>query len=140
MIACLALASMGLQAQGRHADRQHRHHGNELTATQKASLKAKRMTLALDLDPGQAEQVTALLTRRLENQEAQHKTKTKGVEPGQGSDTEKRYERMSAHLDQEIAFQRELQSILSDSQYEIWREYQLRKRQRGRQRARGRRR
>jgi hypothetical protein len=139
IVACLALASMGLHAQGRYGERQHRHHGNELTPTQTADLQAKRMTLALDLDQKQTEQVAALLTQRLEDQEARRKTRAE-EEPGQSSDADNRYERMSDHLDQEIAFQRELQSILSDSQYETWREHHLRKRQRDRHQNRGRKR
>ena len=128
MILCLFALSMGATAQrSPHQRKGHPQHHTELTAEQHALIQSKKMTLALDLSDQQQEQLASLLGRQMSRRQA-IRDEMKGRDDSDEQATpEARFERMNQRLDMQIAFQRELQEILSESQFEQWKNLKSRK-------------
>jgi hypothetical protein len=128
---CMLLIGLGATAQ----QRPHHQHGKqrmyqEFSSEQEASLKSKKMTLALNLDEAQQEQVESLLSRHFATRREMQEARNKSGNTEKTQDPEARYAHISKRLDHQIAFQRDLRKILSDAQFEQWQE------QRGRRKPR----
>ena len=122
MVLCALLIGLGANAQRRA---HHQVHGNEnnteLSAEQRATIQSKRLRLALGLDQQQQDQIAVLLKTRMdEHMERRDQLKSEGS-PTKEHDGASRYTALNDRLDREIAFQDNLKSILSDSQFEQWR-------------------
>jgi hypothetical protein len=121
MLFCALLIGFGVHAQ--HHAREHTQRTDaqkQLAPEERATIQSKRMTLALGLDETQQDQVAALLKKHLDARIALRSKRESEGNTEQMKDPEKRYARMNAHLDREIAFQKELRSILSESQFDKW--------------------
>ena len=88
----------------------------EMTPKQRADLKTKEMTLALDLSTGQQAQVMALQLdleqkrqEKIENREERKDRKE--------LTSEQLYEMRSARLDEAIRVKKEMKNILTDEQF-----------------------
>ena len=92
------------------------HHKSNLSAEQQATLRVKEMTLALDLNEAQQQQIMQLeiqaATDRKEAFEAGKHEKPK--------DSTERFEKRSAHLDKQIEYKNKMKTILSKEQFEKW--------------------
>ncbi|OIQ38158.1 MAG: hypothetical protein BM563_06870 [Bacteroidetes bacterium MedPE-SWsnd-G1] len=86
---------------------------SDLTPEQMATLRAKQMTLDLDLNEKQQEQVMAFTLKNVEELK-----KMKG-ERKELSEQEK-YELKNKMLDNQIAVKKEMKNILNEEQYEKW--------------------
>jgi hypothetical protein len=98
----------------------HRQEREQLTAEQLSTLQSKQMALALDLTTQQQNQVKELLFKHLEERAAirnEHQN-----DSTQSRDGKFRYERMNQHLDQKLAFNRELKKIIGETQFEKWKD------------------
>ena len=120
IITCLLLA--GLSATAQHMPREG--HGRppmqEFSADEMATLQSKKMTLALDLSSNQQQELKTLLTKRLRQRQEMRQAHQKDT--AALADPQKRFQRMNERLDSEIAFRQELKKILSEPQYETWRQ------------------
>ncbi|WP_149304935.1 hypothetical protein [Pareuzebyella sediminis] len=94
----------------------------QMTATQMATLKTKKMALALDLTKEQQAKIQALnlenatqLTERI----AERKARRNSGEMHKPS-ADERFERENQHLDRMIAQKGKMKKILSDEQYVRW--------------------
>lgn len=95
---------------------------SRFTPEQHAALKTKKLTLALDLSAEQQRKVEALELQRAQRRE---QLRESGKGPGdEGArairDAEAHYNGLSGRLDQQIAFQREMKTILTEAQYTKW--------------------
>lgn len=99
------------------AQKERSHKNSDLTPEQMATLRTKQMTLDLDLNTKQQEQILAI---NLKNAEEFGKMRGKRKEL---SDDEK-YELKSKMLDKQIAIKKEMKNILNDTQYEKWQKMQ----------------
>lgn len=89
----------------------------KLTPQQRAELKAKRLTLALDLTDKQQKDIQKLvLDHELIKQEAHDKMKA-GREAGKIPTADERYTMKSKMLDEKIAMKREMKKILTPEQF-----------------------
>lgn len=86
-----------------------------ISPTERATLQAKRMTLQLDLSEKQQNQVTTLLLNSIENRKEKMPTKKRSE-----LTTEERVALKNKRLDQQIAFNRALGTILNKEQMEKW--------------------
>lgn len=134
MALCALLIGFGVHAQQRSHKQAHRGEAQtELSSEERATIQSKRMTLALGLDKGQQDQMVSLLKKQLDERIEMRKRTETDSQTDNVKDSEKRFERLNARLDREIAFQKDLRGILSDSQFEQWqthRKKQMDKRQR----------
>ena len=96
--------------------------GMNMTAEEKAILKSKQLTLALDLTERQQEEFQKLYVDRAEDRMKMREKMKDAAEDGKLK--EEAFERMNTRLDKEIAFQQSIQKILSPDQYMLWKNSQ----------------
>jgi Spy/CpxP family protein refolding chaperone len=121
-IAMMTGVTMSAQDGGRKTDRPHHdkeriEHRAHLTPEQRAELRAKQLTLALDLSDKQQKDVQKLIQgREAKNQEliAKHKT---DKEAGKMPTDNERFAMRSQMLEDRIALKREMKKILTADQY-----------------------
>lgn len=128
---CMLLIGLGAAAQQRshHQHVKQRMH-QDLSPEQEASLKSKKMTLALSLDEAQQQKVESLLSRHIAARRELQDARSKSEDAEKSQDPETRYAHVSKRMDHQIAFQRDLKKILSDSQFEQWQEHRARRKPR----------
>ncbi len=120
------LATVTALAQPHHGnrDRGARHHRLEkLTVEQLADLQTKRMILALELSEKQEKAVYQLHLDKAEKLKARRQealARREAEQPAPRSNDEW-YQRESARLDEQIAYQQSMKDILSEEQYEQFR-------------------
>lgn len=106
---------LGLLAQPPH------HKGEKMNPEQQAVLKAKAMRLHLDLSETQEEKIQGIFQNQMQLTEAyRKKAKTEKLS---------NYDRKLHHLEQQLALQEKMKSLLTKEQYEKWKSFQGRKKQ-----------
>jgi hypothetical protein len=122
LIIFMALATFAVNAQ--HKDSERKEHSKEmkanLTPEQKADLKMKKMTLALDLNASQQQKVKQLFLKA-ENDKPETRPKRSEM-----TDTQK-YEAKSVMLDRRITMKKEMKEILTEEQFTKWERQQSHK-------------
>lgn len=115
LIIVMALATFAVNAQNKNSERKENHKESmaNLTPEQRADLKTKKMTLALDLTASQQQKVKQLILKA-ENERPERPENWKEM-----TDTQK-YEAKSAMLDRRIAMKKELKEILTEEQMTKW--------------------
>ncbi len=111
------------------------HHGpkkeafNEMTVEQIATLKTKKMALALDLTEAQQQQVMELVLENVELRKAKMAEREEMKEKGERTKptAEERYAMENARLDRMMAHQEQMKQILNDEQYDLWKKISLKK-------------
>lgn len=118
LLICIVLVGIAVQGQPRREakmkDRKEiKEKMADLTPQERAMLKAKKMTLHLDLNDKQQKQVEALLVKQEEKKDA--------LKAQREEDKELTKEEMvaikSQKLDEEIAFKKDMKSILTEEQF-----------------------
>jgi len=107
-----------ITTQAQHGSRNVKmHKGEKLTASQRATLGAKRLALVLDLDDSQIRKITNLFKKKGEAMALRvQKMKTKKVNNKKRVHTNS-FERMNKSLDAKINFQKKMKQILTKEQY-----------------------
>ena len=120
--------------------REHRGHKkgmhNDLTAEQIATLKTKKMALALDLSKAQQQQVMALNVEEAKFRKANRaeRKENRENEEKERPNAEERFEMQNEHLDRRLAHQEKLKQILNDEQYQTWKKLNHKRHVNGRKR------
>ncbi len=92
------------------------HHRSKLSPEQQATLRVKEMTLALDLNEAQQQQIMQLeLQAAMDRKEAFETHKS-----GKQLDSLARFSRRSAYLDKQIEYKNKIKTILSEEQFKKW--------------------
>lgn len=92
--------------------------GENLTPEQRVELQVKRMTLELDLNDKQQQEVKQMLTKKSKEREermAEHKAKK---EEGKKLTSDERFAMQSNMLDEKIEMKKEMKKILTSEQFE----------------------
>lgn len=108
----------------------------DLTVEQIATLKTKKMTLALDLSKTQQKQIMDLTIVRLEERKAkmeERKEQSETSKPEKPS-SEERFEMINSRLDKQLAHQEQMKQILNNEQYKLWKEISMKKHAQGKKR------
>ncbi|MDA8531508.1 hypothetical protein N9K44_01300 [Flavobacteriaceae bacterium] len=95
---------------------------NKLTAEQQAKLWSKKMTLELDLNDTQEQQVYALALNKANT----HK-KRRANRPKERPNSEEMYQMQVDLLEEKIAMKKAMKSILTPEQYGLWEKSQKKK-------------
>ena len=94
----------------------------DMSPEQVATLETKKMTLALDLNEKQQQQIQEIhLDKAIERQTFRQERKARDSKP----DADERFEIMSDRLDKQIAVKDQMKDILSNEQYEKWEKISL---------------
>ena len=130
LIIFMALATFAVSAQNRNSDKneQRKEMKANLTPEQRADLKVKKMTLALDLTASQQQQVKQLILKAENDKPATRPNRSEMTDA-------QKYEAKSAMLDRRIAMKKELKKILTEEQMTKWESQQ--KHKRGQSKAKG---
>jgi hypothetical protein len=134
-IAIFALFSLTVFAQ---QNRQGKHRGKdrieqtEMNPEQQASLRSKKMTLALDLSDAQEKKVYQLELAKAK----ERMTRREASQNGKDRDQADKFKRQEERLERQITFKRSLKEVLTDEQMIKWEKMQHHRR--GRQRGEGR--
>jgi len=125
LIIFMALATFAVNAQNKNSERKENRKEMKanLTPEQRADLKTKKMTLALDLTASQQQKVKQLILKA-ENEKPERPENWKEM-----TNTQK-YEAKSAMLDRRIAMKKDLKEILTEEQMTKWELQQGHKRDR----------
>ena len=121
MMMLVAVSSFAQQKEDRRKPMKERA-GMNMTAEEKAILKSKQLTLALDLTEKQQEEFQKLYVDRAEDRMKMREEMKDAAEDGKLK--EEAFERMNTRLDKEIAFQQSIQKVLSPEQYQLWKNAQ----------------
>lgn len=142
LILMLALTSSVAFAQhgGRGYHKQDGHRAEllkELSVEQLAQLETKKLTLALDLNAAQQQEMLKVQTTIAQDKKAMfaEREARKAANETQKLTADQRFEKMDAALDKKIAIKTEIKAILSAQQFEKWERMQHHKkgRKKGRQ-------
>ncbi len=130
LIIFMALATFAVSAQNRNSERkeQHKEMKANLTPEQRADLKMKKMTLALDLNASQQQKVKQLILKAENDRPATRPNRSEMTDA-------QKYEAKSAMLDRRIAMKKEMKEILTEEQMTKWESQQGHRR--GQSRAKG---
>ena len=94
----------------------------KLTVDQQAILAVKKMTLTLELTKAQQQEIQPILARQISSKRAEFE-KVKAIRESKRELTaDERFVYQNQRLDQQIAYQKEIKSILNDKQYDKFRE------------------
>lgn len=115
LIIFMALATIGMSAQNKKSDKKgdRKEMKADFTPEQRADLKSKELTLALDLNTSQQQRVKQLFLKT-ENNKPERPEKRSEMTDAQ------KYDAKSAMLDHRIAFKKEMKEILTDDQMTKW--------------------
>ena len=89
----------------------------EMSAENIATLMSKKMTLQLDLSETQQAKVYELILESTLKKKAQRANR-----PEEKPSKEEHFEMQNKMLDDKIAFSKSMKSILTDTQYSLWKE------------------
>ncbi|MET2985742.1 hypothetical protein [Aureibaculum conchae] len=92
----------------------------KLTPDQIAELQTKKMTLGLELNESQQKKIYKLNKENAIEREAKRKERMALREKGEKPTGDDLFTRKNTRLDKALAHQKEMKSILNDSQYETW--------------------
>jgi hypothetical protein len=121
LLAALVMSS-AIFAQERYSDKKDKMaHVKDLSPEQMATLRTKKMTLALDLSKDQQDKIYALQLEEAKTRKEQRakRENDKGTEKPKLSSEEK-FNKMNERLDKKIASKNKMKSILSEEQFKKW--------------------
>lgn len=105
-----------------------------LDAEQIATLRTKKMTLALDLNQEQFEEVLQLNIAEVAFHKEKRETRKAAKDDAKPSSAVDRFNMANARLDRQIAMQQQLKDILTNDQYALWKELKLQRHTHGKKR------
>jgi len=128
VVALLILSGSVFAQRPMHREAKKQHHKKEfmkdLSAEQLATLKTKKMTLALDLNKGQQDKMYSLNLAGTKDRKQQMEARKKAIGKAEGKkpklSSEEKFQRMNTQLDKKIAFKNNVKSILSEAQFQKW--------------------
>ena len=94
----------------------------KLTVEQQVTLSIKKMILELDLTEMQQRKLTPILTRQVADRRAQREKLRNARGKTNNIDANQKYELANQVLDKQIAFLKEMKSILNKEQFEKFKE------------------
>ena len=121
LVAALLLTGLVSTAQ-EDAPPQMREGAEKFTPEQRASIKTKKLTLALNLSEAQQKEVEKLQLEQARDRAVHREARQANRENREAEQrsSEERYEMISEKMDKRIAFQREMESILTPEQFKKW--------------------
>lgn len=92
----------------------------KMSPEQQSILLVKKMTLSLDLNQKQQEEIKALLLERTQKKAAHQLAQKEKKEKGEKPTATEKFEKQSQLLDAQIEFKAKMKKILSEEQFKKW--------------------
>ncbi|MGB6154137.1 MAG: hypothetical protein WBG48_19290 [Pricia sp.] len=123
------LCLVGMTAVAQKGEKQQRDDKNDMTPEQMATLKTKKMTLALDLTDAQQKQIQSLNLENAKSRVARREERKARKEDDQAKrpTSDEHFAMQNKRLDQMIAHKAQMKDILSEEQYSQWEKMAKRK-------------
>ncbi|WP_411032389.1 hypothetical protein [Spongiimicrobium sp. 3-5] len=123
---CVGVTALAQKEKGRE---HHRNAFKDMSPEQVATLHTKKMTLALDLNETQQQQIQQLNLENAISRKAkiEERKALKEKNENQKPTTDERFEMLNLRLDDKIAHQQKVKQILSEKQYDQWKRMQHKK-------------
>jgi len=102
----------------------------KFTPEQQATLKSKKMTLQLDLNNKQQNQIYSLILKHEQNIQKFKQKQRAAFIKGEKPSREQQFNLLNKGLEARINFQKKLKNILTDKQYQQWKREAAKKTQR----------
>ena len=100
------------------------HPKSDYTPEQQAVLKTKKMALHLDLSEDQQEKLIVVNKKWAEKRAKEREELKVQFEGDERPDADTRYKHQLQMLDDQMAYQKEIEKILNKDQYTTWKEHQ----------------
>jgi predicted lipase len=124
LIFILAISAMQVSAQEKlnEVKRDRVQKIEDFTPEEAATIKTKKMTLALDLTETQQKEIYKLNLEEAKERKEMVDARRKMREEGKGKEIadEKHFERMNNQLDKQIELKQKMKNILNEEQYKKW--------------------
>jgi len=122
IIAALLVVGISAFAQDRKeiGNRPNRSEMEKLSPEQRAELMVKKMTLDLELDAKQQEQVKQIIAEQGAKREAMRAERMAKKEDGKKREGDEQFTMKNKILDEQIVMQDKMKKILSPAQFEKW--------------------
>ena len=104
------------QQRGQH----HKADKTNISSEEIATLQTKKITLLLDLDQAQQQEVKKLYQEKAEERKAMIAEHKKMKAEDAEKSKEKRFDRMNGGLDQQLEYQEKMKQILNEEQFKKW--------------------
>ncbi len=123
MIILMAFTTFAITAQNKTSEKkeQRKEMKENFTPEQKAELRTKKMTLALDLNSSQQNKVKQLFVDMAKNKPEYSRNRSEMT-------SAQKFEAKNAMMDRQIAMNKQLKEILTEEQYAKWEQYRQNKR------------
>nr|WP_299388030.1 hypothetical protein [Allomuricauda sp.] len=133
VILMVLLTTIGATAQRHQGSRTGKGFNGDMTTEQVATLKTKKLTLALDLTQRQQQKILEINLAQAEKRKAKYEEIKAKKENGEWKKptSDERFEMANARLDEQIAHQQQMKEVLTDEQYQTWKKLSLKKRMNG---------
>ena len=95
---------------------------NQFTTEQQAILQTKKMVLILDLNKLQESQLLSSNQNRIEQKEKMKSSHQEAKQKGEELSTEELFEMKIEMVDAAISYQAEIKKILTEKQFNLWRD------------------
>lgn len=127
VLAALIISSTSFGQGEHHEKKDHHRKGKmemmkDLSPEQMATLKTKKLTLALDLDKNQQDKIYALSLKNAKERKQKMEARKAAMKKADGKKPElssnEKFNRMNERLDKQIAMKKELSTILTKEQLE----------------------
>ncbi len=106
----------------------------ELSVEQLATLRTKKMALALDLDQQQFDQVMQMQVENVAFHKAKAAERAENKEDQKRPTAQERYQRVNERLDRQLAQEQQLKELLTQEQYALWKQMKIEKHAHGKKR------
>jgi len=123
----LLLVTMSLITFAQKSDHSMMKGMHDFTPEQQAILQTKKMTLALDLNATQQNQILAINKKQAKQKKKKMDSHKSMMENGKKPTSDEMFKNMNKMLDAKIAHQNEIKNILNEKQYEGWKKMQKHK-------------
>lgn len=94
----------------------------DMSSEEIATLQTKKLTLQLDLNQVQQQEIKKLYKEKAEERKAMMAARQKMSPENAEKQKENRFERSNARLDQQLAQQEKMKKILNEDQFKKWQE------------------
>ncbi len=122
MMVLIALFTVSVTAQDKQKKQK-----PEFTVDQIATIKTKKMTLLLDLNSQQQQQILAINKQKVAERKAKRATREKMKDSDKKPTSDELFERKNKQLDDMIAHKAEMKRILTPEQFETWQQNRKKK-------------
>ncbi len=107
----------------------------ELSVEQLATLRTKKIALALDLDQDQFDKVMQIQVENAAFYKAIAAARAENREDQKRPTAEERFQMKNERLDRQLAQEQQLKELLTKEQYALWKQMKIEKHAQGKQRA-----